>query len=83
MANIWGGKNSSAITFKMFIYTVFGSLFMLIGFVFLFMRGQTADISALKETVALLPEGLKAFLFWGFACFCYKNANFSISHLAT
>ncbi|MBK6976874.1 MAG: NADH-quinone oxidoreductase subunit M [Cytophagaceae bacterium] len=66
MANIWGGKNSSAITFKMFIYTVFGSLFMLIGFVFLFMRGQTADISALKETVALLPEGLKAFLFWGF-----------------
>ncbi|MFN8429425.1 MAG: NADH-quinone oxidoreductase subunit M [Spirosomataceae bacterium] len=66
MANIWGGKNASANTFKMFIYTVFGSLFMLIGFVFLYMRAQSADINTLKETVALLPGGLKTFLFWGF-----------------
>lgn len=32
----WGGENRGAITFKFFIYTLFGSLFMLIGFIYLY-----------------------------------------------
>ncbi|MDI1354131.1 MAG: NADH-quinone oxidoreductase subunit M [bacterium] len=33
---IWGGENRAAITFKFFVYTLFGSLFMLIGFIYLY-----------------------------------------------
>jgi NADH-quinone oxidoreductase subunit M len=33
---IWGGEQRAAITFKFFVYTLFGSLFMLIGFIYLY-----------------------------------------------
>lgn len=33
---IWGGENRAAVTFKFFVYTLFGSLFMLIGFIYLY-----------------------------------------------
>lgn len=33
---VWGGENRAAITFKFFVYTLFGSLFMLIGFIYLY-----------------------------------------------
>jgi NADH-quinone oxidoreductase subunit M len=33
---LWGGENRGAITFKFFVYTLFGSLFMLIGFIYLY-----------------------------------------------
>ena len=33
---LWGGENRGRITFKFFIYTLFGSLFMLIGLIFLY-----------------------------------------------
>jgi NADH-quinone oxidoreductase subunit M len=33
---LWGGENRGAITFKFFIYTLFGSLFMLIGLIYLY-----------------------------------------------
>lgn len=65
IANFWGGENSSKITFKMLIYTVFGSLFMLVSFIFLYMRGQSSDIDSLKVTVTLLPNAIKQVLFWG------------------
>lgn len=65
IANFWGGESSSKITFKMLIYTVFGSLFMLISFVLLYMRGQSADIESIKVTVSLLPNAIKQILFWG------------------
>ncbi len=66
ISNIWGGANASKITFKMFVYTVFGSLFMLVAFVLLYMRAQTSDIASLKATISLLPEYIQYFLFWGF-----------------
>ncbi|MCP9767744.1 NADH-quinone oxidoreductase subunit M [Lacihabitans sp. LS3-19] len=65
IANFWGGENSSKITFKMLIYTVFGSLFMLVSFIFLYMRGQSSDIDSLRVTVTLLPNAIKQVLFWG------------------
>lgn len=65
IANFWGGENSSKITFKMLVYTVFGSLFMLISFVLLYMRGQSADIESIKVTISLLPNIIKQILFWG------------------
>lgn len=66
IANIWGGEKATGITFKMLIYTVFGSLFMLINFVLIYMRAQTADIDSLQATISLFPESLKTQLFWGF-----------------
>lgn len=33
---IWGGENRGRITFKFFVYTLFGSLFMLIGLIYLY-----------------------------------------------
>jgi len=77
IANFWGGENSSKITFKMLIYTVFGSLFMLVSFVFLYMRGQSSDIDSLKVTVTLLPNAIKQVLFWGlFLAFAIKMPVF-------
>jgi NADH-quinone oxidoreductase subunit M len=32
----WGGENRAKITFKFFVYTLFGSLFMLIGLIYLY-----------------------------------------------
>lgn len=33
---LWGGENRAAITFKFFVYTLFGSLFMLVGLIYLY-----------------------------------------------
>jgi NADH-quinone oxidoreductase subunit M len=33
---LWGGNNRGAITFKFFVYTLIGSLFMLIGLIYLY-----------------------------------------------
>ncbi len=33
---LWGGENRGKITFKFFVYTLFGSLFMLIGLIYLY-----------------------------------------------
>ncbi len=33
---LWGGENRGQITFKFFVYTLFGSLFMLIGLIYLY-----------------------------------------------
>lgn len=33
---LWGGDNRGQITFKFFVYTLFGSLFMLIGLIYLY-----------------------------------------------
>lgn len=62
----WGSKEAPKATFRMFIYTIFGSLFMLVAFVYLYSKGQTSDISALTETAALLPEDTQRWLFWAF-----------------
>ena len=33
---LWGGDNRAAITFKFFVYTLLGSLFMLVGLIYLY-----------------------------------------------
>lgn len=43
LCSIWGGEKRVAVTFKFFIYTFLGSLFMLIGIIFLY--NHTADQS--------------------------------------
>jgi NADH-quinone oxidoreductase subunit M len=38
---LWGGENRGKITFKFFVYTLFGSLFMLVALIYLYL--QTPD----------------------------------------
>ena len=44
---LWGGENRAKITFKFFIYTLFGSLFMLVGLIYLY--NHSSGINGLKS----------------------------------
>ncbi len=41
----WGGENRSKVTFKFFVYTLAGSLFMLIAFVYLYAMSQGVPLT--------------------------------------
>lgn len=52
LAAIWGGENRIRITLKFFIYTIFGSLFMLIAIIYLYLQtpdNHTFDISVFYQ----------------------------------
>lgn len=66
LAALWGGKDAPKITFKMFVYTIFGSLFMLVALVYLYMMGHSADIQTLYVTAKALPINAQSWLFWAF-----------------
>ena len=66
LAAIWGGNDAPRITFKMFVYTIFGSLFMLVAIVYLYMQGATADIQQLATTAKLISPSSQNLLFWAF-----------------
>ncbi|MEO6522756.1 MAG: NADH-quinone oxidoreductase subunit M [Mucilaginibacter sp.] len=63
---LWGGADRVRITLKFFIYTFAGSLFMLLGLIFLYMQtpGKTYDIQAFYA-LNLSPER-QSFVFWAF-----------------
>ena len=44
---LWGGEGRARITFKFFVYTLFGSLFMLVGLIYLY--NQTGFSTGLKS----------------------------------
>ncbi len=64
---LWGGENRIRITLKFFIYTLSGSLLMLVGFIYLYLQtpGQHSfDIQALYALE--LPAEQQSYLFWAF-----------------
>jgi NADH-quinone oxidoreductase subunit M len=64
LIGIWGGPRRVYATLKFFIYTFFGSVFMLIGLLYLYHKAGTFDLHAL----AALPLSLKeqSWLFFAF-----------------
>lgn len=73
LIGIWGGPNREYAAVKFFLYTLFGSIFMLLGFLAIFFQSDagTFDIIALREAA---PFGSALFqniaflgLFLGFA----------------
>ncbi|WP_192823117.1 NuoM family protein [Rufibacter sp. LB8] len=65
IAALWGGANRIKVTFKFFIYTVFGSLFMLAAFVYLYF--QTPGTHSSEEVAfyqLVLDSGTQSWLFW-------------------
>src|SRR4030066_136104 len=73
---VWGGKNRIYAAFKFFLYTLAGSIFMLIGIIVLyFAGGETFDIIALMQQKFSLPVQLWVFLAF-FIAFAIKVPMF-------
>ncbi|GHA74298.1 NADH dehydrogenase subunit M [Pontibacter akesuensis] len=65
IAAVWGGANRIRITFKFFVYTIFGSLFMLAAFVYLYLQTpgtHSSDVNAFYQ-LALSSES-QSWIFW-------------------
>jgi len=62
----WGGRNAAKAVFKMFVYTVLGSLFMLVGLVYLYTKAQTGNMQAIVDSIEFLPATAQYLLFAGF-----------------
>jgi len=70
MIGIWGGKNRIYATIKFFVYTMVGSLLMLVAMIFLYFQGQKlgiADFSILNFYNLKLDLGMQTWLFLAFA----------------
>ena len=64
---LWGGKERVRITLKFFIYTLTGSLFMLVGLIYLYLQtpgSHSFDIDALYAVS--LSGNQQSFIFWAF-----------------
>ncbi len=66
LAILWGGERRVAVTFKFFIYTVLGSFFMLLGFIYLYLQtpGGSFDMAALQSLQ--LDREAQGWVFWAF-----------------
>ncbi len=77
---IWGGTDRGRITLKFFIYTLAGSLVMLIGLVYLYYHTpgtHTFAMDALYEAGRSLPDAEQGFVFWAmFIAFAVKMPVF-------
>lgn len=77
---IWGGENRGRITFKFFVYTLAGSLFMLIALIYLYLKTPGAhsfDIDALYAAGRSLPHTEQGVIFWFlFVAFAVKMPVF-------
>ena len=67
LAAVWGGENRAKVTFKFFIYTMFGSLFMLVALVFLYYKTPGTHSSEITAFYNLqLSAQAQGFVFWAF-----------------
>lgn len=64
---VWGGKNRIYAAVKFIIYTMIGSLLMLVAIIFLYIRFETFNIEALCQQSAQLPLEVQQWLFLAFA----------------
>jgi len=76
----WGGVNRGPVTLKFFIYTLAGSLIMLVGLIYLYFQtpGQhTFNIEALYAAGQSLPAYQQGIVFWAlFVAFAVKMPVF-------
>jgi NADH-quinone oxidoreductase subunit M len=76
----WGGVNRGPVTLKFFIYTLAGSLIMLVGLIYLYFKtpgSHTFEISALYSAGQSLSAGEQGIIFWAlFVAFAVKMPVF-------
>lgn len=74
---IWGGPNRIYATIKFFLYTFLGSVFMLIGLIYMYMKGGSWNLSDLAQMPLSLTE--QSWLFFAFlAAFAVKIPMFPV-----
>jgi len=61
---IWGGPNRVYATIKFFLYTLLGSLLMLVAFVYLYQLGGSFSILDMQKLA--IPYEAQVWLFWAF-----------------
>ena len=64
LIGIWGGPRRVYATIKFFIYTFLGSIFMLIGLIYLYLKAGTFDLHALAALPLSMTE--QSWLFFAF-----------------
>lgn len=67
MLGIWGGERRLYATIKFFLYTLGGSLVMLIAAIALIYHSGSTDIAYISEHIGELPAGTEGWIFAGFA----------------
>lgn len=85
---LWGGENRAKITFKFFVYTLAGSLLMLVALIYVYLQTddttlghvgviRTFDIQALYTAGANLSSAEQTWIFWAmFIAFAIKMPVF-------
>lgn len=77
---LWGGARRATVTLKFFVYTLAGSLLMLVGIIFLYFhtpQPYTFNINALYHAGHAMTLGKQGFVFWLlFAAFAIKMPIF-------
>jgi NADH-quinone oxidoreductase subunit M len=74
---VWGGPKRVYAAIKFFLYTLVGSVLMLVGIIVLYMKSGTFNI--LKLSQLTLPISLQFWLFWAFfAAFAVKVPMFPV-----
>ena len=79
LCSIWGGEKRVAVTFKFFIYTFLGSLFMLIGIILVYTHtaDQSFAIQSFKQATLSAGQQLTAFALF-FTAFAIKMPIFPL-----
>ncbi len=78
IAAIWGGENRIKVTFKFLVYTIFGSLFMLLALVYLYYQTPGLHSSAIVDLYKLNLSANQQSLIFGaiFLAFAIKMPLF-------
>ena len=77
---IWGGPNRVYATIKFFLYTLLGSLLMLVAFIFLFY--QTGSFAITDYYLLAMPLNVQVLIFLAFfAAFAVKIPMLSLIHI--
>jgi len=72
---MWGGKDRIKVNMKFFVYTIAGSLFMLLGLIYLYLQAKSFDISAFYALN--LDSYQQGWVFWAlFIAFAIKMPIF-------
>ena len=79
LCSIWGGEKRVAVTFKFFIYTFLGSLFMLIGIILLYTNtsDHSFSIESFKNATLTSTQQMTAFVLF-FIAFAIKMPIFPL-----
>ena len=70
---VWGGPRRFYATFKFFLYTLFGSVLMLIALIAMYLHAGTTDITMMLSGAVTFPPEMQTWLWLGFfASFAVK-----------